>query len=260
MRKSVELFQSRPYLDIIYQIYPFKLSARKVLDPTLRRKIIQAHNCRNTQKLIRILQSLDKFPYEDPVRYVLKAVKNCLNNNPKQVGRIAKGLYSMTAEETLTRLEAAPELNTQTGPMFRTWLMKKFRPVSLAKFNSSRDGIIILDVSEEEGKQYIQSLGQGISKRPDLIAKAGSQIIIGEAKWIGQPGGNQSKQVQEVLDFCRKQRGNIRRIGIVDGFPWAVYKENGVIINNTEAVLVQESEYDLLTALLLEEYLEQFLR
>ena len=43
-------------------------------------------------------------------------------------------------------------------------------------------------------------------------------------------GGNQDKQVDEVLDFCRSQRGNVIRVGIIDGFPWAI-ETNGAIIN-----------------------------
>jgi hypothetical protein len=94
--------------------------------------------------------------------------------------------------------------------------------------------------------------------RPDLIAKAGRQYVIGEAKWVGQPGGNQTKNVSEVLDFCNLQRGAVRRIEIVDGFPWAIYGTNGHVIESKEAVMVQESPYDILIALLLNEYLSQF--
>jgi len=61
------------------------------------------------------------------------------------------------------------------------------------------------------------------------------------AKWIGSPGGNQDKQVEEVLDFCRKQRGNVIKIGIIDGFPWAIKNTNDAIINFKAAVQVQES-------------------
>ena len=101
-------------------------------------------------------------------------------------------------------------------------------------------------------------LGQKLNKRPDLVAKAKSAYIIGEAKWIGQPGGNQEKQVQEVLEFCKNQRGDVIRIGIIDGFPWAVFNAKGNLVNNKEAVFVQESEYDIISALLLSDYLNEF--
>ena len=52
----------------------------------------------------------------------------------------------------------------------------------------------------------------------------------------------------------------MRRIGIVDGFPWAVYHASGRTIENKEAVMIQEAPYDILTALLIEEYLKQFIQ
>lgn len=100
---------------------------------------------------------------------------------------------------------------------------------------------------------------QNLAKRPDLVAKVNSTYVIGEAKWIGSPGGNQNKQVVEVINLCRNQRGNVIRVGIIDGFPWAVYKTNGQIINDKSCVMVQECEYDIVSALLLKEYLKTFL-
>ena len=62
---------------------------------------------------------------------------------------------------------------------------------------------------------------------------------------------------KEVLNFCQNQRGNVLRIGIIDGFPWALKDNNGNIINGKEAVYVQESEYEIISALLLKKYLQQ---
>lgn len=259
VRQSIVIFNEQAYLDNVQEVYPFQISEQKNIDSGIRREIIQTHHNRSTEKLLNILKLQTKFPYEDPIWYLLKNIKSCFANNPGQVQRIAEILYSMTTEETLARLESPPKLNTQTGPMFRAWLMRKFDFLPAKRFQTTQKGIFMLDASEEEGKQFIKNvLRQNVKKRPDLIAKVNTQYIIGEAKWIGQPGGNQEKQVQEVLEFCRSQRRNVRRVGIVDGFPWALYNYRGNLINNKEAVLVQESEYDILTALLLNEYLNQF--
>lgn len=257
--RSIELFESTPYLDNILKIYPLSISAPIRLSSKIRRAIIIAHQSRNTKELLKILSSLNKFPYDDPIWYMLKNIEGCLDNNPFQIERIAKSLYSMTAEETVVRLEAAPKLNTQIGPMFNSWLRQSFALKSIEEFQKSEKGICILDASEESGKAFLMDeLNQSLSKRPDLVAKCNSIYIIGEAKWIGQPGGNQEKQVQEVLNFCKNQRGEVRRIGIIDGFPWAVKTIKGKIIYNKEAVLIQESEYDIMSALLLKEYFEQY--
>lgn len=258
--KSINLFSETNYLDRILEVYPFQIATPERLDRTIRRKIINAHQSRRTEELIEIFKSLTKFPYEDPIWYLLKNIKGCIDNNPAQVQRIANSLYSMTAEETVVRLESAPKLNTQMGPMFAGWLRRRFEYLPIDEFENNQNGICVLDASEEVGKTYINNiLMQNLDKRPDLIAKVNRQLIIGEAKWIGQPGGNQEKQVQEVIKFCKNQRGNVIRIGIVDGFPWALYNSKNRLVNNKEAVNIQESEYDIISALLLEEYLQKFL-
>lgn len=98
-------------------------------------------------------------------------------------------------------------------------------------------------------------LKQNLKKRPDLVAKHNDIFVIGEAKWIGQPGGNQEKQVQEVINFCKDQRGRVLRVGIVDGFPWALHNNKGTLFENKENVNIQESEYNIFSALLLERFL-----
>jgi DNA-binding winged helix-turn-helix (wHTH) protein len=45
----------------------------------------------------------------------------------------------------------------------------------------------------------------------------------------------------------------------VDGFPWAVFRQDGKIINSKENVTIQESEFDIMSALLLVDYFNQFL-
>ena len=102
-------------------------------------------------------------------------------------------------------------------------------------------------------------LKQNLRKRPDLVAKVNETYVVGEAKWIGRSGGNQNNQVRDVLDFCREQRGSVIRIGIIDGFPWAIRKTNGTIINDKVNVMVQEFPYDIVSALLLRDYLQTFL-
>ena len=187
---------------------------------------------------------------------MIKNSQGCLENNPGQIERIANSLYAMTAEETVVRLESSPKLNTQIGPMFNVWLRNKFELLYMDEFRNSTDGIFVLNETEEVAKNFLLTeLNQNVEKRPDLVAKVNEQYVIGEAKWIGQPGGNQDKQVVEVLQFCRNQRGNVLRVGIVDGFPWSLYNKHGSLVNLKTAVLIQESEYDILSALLLDEYL-----
>lgn len=256
VRKSLDLFSETNYLDSVSEIYPFSNASPERLDPIVKRKIVMAHNNRDTDLLFNLLMNEAKFPYEDPLWYMFRNVKNCLDKNPNQKKRLADSIYAMTADETIIRLESAPKINTQIGPMFGNWLKRTFDALDVDKFLSSNTGDFILDATEPVAKDFVNNkLGQNLKKRPDFVAKHNLKYIIGEAKWIGQPGGNQEKQVQEVLNFCKDQRGYALRIGIVDGFPWALYSKNGVLFENKETVNIQESEYNIFSALLLKEYL-----
>ena len=258
--KSIQLFENTSYLDNILDVYPLETARPVRLDIQLRREIISAHQSRDTQKLIRILQNEVKFPYDEPLWYLIKNIQGCINNNPIQIQRIANSLYAMTAEETVIRLESAPKLNTQIGPMFTNWLRKKFTLLNIEDFKKSKIGIFVLDASEIAGKAFVNNeLNQDFAKRPDLVAKVNETYVVGEAKWVGSPGGNQNKQVVEVIDLCKNQRGAVLRVGIIDGFPWAVKKSDGTLINDKTCVQVQECEYDVVSALLLNEYLESLL-
>jgi len=258
--KSIELFENSAYLDNILEVYPLQTARPERLDAQLRRRIISAHQGRRTQELIDILKNEVKFPYDEPLWYLIKNIEGCLNNNPLQIQRIADSLYAMTAEETVIRLESAPKLNTQMGPMFTNWLRNNFNLLDIDDFRNSTNGIFVLNSSEESAKSFINDeLHQNLAKRPDLVAKVNATYVVGEAKWIGSPGGNQNKQVVEVIDLCRNQRGNVIRVGIIDGFPWAIRKSDGTIINDKTCVQVQECEYDIVSALLLPEYLGSFL-
>ena len=257
VKASMELFQNTPYLDNLLEVYPLESAIPEHLDSRLRRRIISAHQGRRADELIEILQGEVKFPYDEPLAYLIKEVEGCLDRNPRQIHRISNTLYAMTAEELIVHLESAPKLNTQMGPMFTNWLRNNFELLNIKDFQESSQGIFILSSSEEEGKNFVNNeLNQNLRKRPDLVAKVNSTYVIGEAKWIGRSGGNQNNQVKDVLNFCEDQRGDVIRVGIIDGFPWATRKSNGSIINDKATVYVQEFPYDIISALLLEEYLQ----
>lgn len=255
--RSLDLFEKAAYLDAIQAVHPFEATPAAPLPDGVRRSLVAAHQGRRTAELFSLLRSLDKFAYEDPVWYLLRNVHGCFDRNPAQVKRIEAALYQLTSDEMLRRIETAPDLNRQTGPMFAKWLRRTFAMLPSGPFQASREGIWILDATEDDAMRLVGDLfDQDLRKRPHLVAKVNGTYVLGEAKWIGQPGGNQSKQVNEVLEFCRQQKGLVRRIGIVDGFPWAVRNASGAQISNKEAVLVQEAPFDVLSALLLQEYLE----
>lgn len=259
--RSIELFENTNYLDRITSVYPFHTIKATSLDYNLKRRIVMAHQSRNSIELIQIFRNeLTRFAYDEPLWYLYKNINDVEENNPNQLKRIIQSLYSLTADEIIDKLEVAPKLNTQIGPMFTNWLRENFNLLSIDDFTNSTEGIHILNSSEQDGKTFVNEiLNQDLEKRPDLVAKVNNTYIIGEAKWVGQSGGNQEKQVKEVLKFCSNQLRNVIRIGIVDGFPWAIKNNRGNIVSRKENVKIQESEYDIISALLLNDYLSSFL-
>lgn len=111
--KSVELFENTPYLDNLLEVYPLETAVPNHLEQRLKRRIISAHQGRRTADLIDILQGEVKFPYDEPLSFLIKEVKDCKDANPQQINRIANTLYAMTADELVVRLESAPKINQQ---------------------------------------------------------------------------------------------------------------------------------------------------
>lgn len=72
IKRSIDLFSKTHYLDNIRDIYPFQVSIPQRINRKVRREIIQAHQSRNTERLLDLLESQTKFPYEDPMWYLLK--------------------------------------------------------------------------------------------------------------------------------------------------------------------------------------------
>lgn len=200
---------------------------------------------------------MGKFPYDEPFWYLLKNVEGFIEKNPNQVSRIAQNLYRFTDNEIVEKIEAESKLNQQSGPMFENWLKDKFEAKTLDEFKESTEGIIVLGENEEIGKAYlVEELNQNVTKRPDLVIKVNNTFVIGEAKWVGQSGGNQGGSTTEVVAFCSQQRNNVLRIGIIDGYPWIIRNPSGSIKKDRICVEVQESPYNIMSALLLNQYLQ----
>ena len=257
VQRSIEVFNGLDYLDQIGEVYNFGIGRPERLDQRLRNQIITAHVNQNNEELIRLLSLVKKFPYDEPFWYLLKNQDGFVENNLNEVDRIARTLYNMTPEEVVVRLESPPKLNQTIGPKFNVWLNQRFETVNIEEFQNSNNRIVVLGETEEVGRNFVvEQLGQELEKRPDLIAKVNERYIFGEAKWIGTSGGNQGKSVTEVINFCRNQRGNVLRIGIVDGFIWMTYTNAGSITKDKNCVKIQETNFNMMSALLINQFFE----
>jgi len=59
-----------------------------------------------------------------------------------------------------------------------------------------------------------------LDKGPDLLAKAGANYIVGEAKFVTDFGGGQKAQFRDAMRLLESKKGNAIRIAILDGVVW----------------------------------------
>ena len=142
------------------------------------------------------------------------------------------------------------------GALFGKFLPKLGFPVLLENdFNNYKD-IAFLDGSDSSLKNYaVQKLGYtSNSKGLDIIAKSGTQFIIGEAKFLTDLGGHQNAQFADAMTLLKHQpMKNTKQIAILDGVVWI--KSNNKMHKNITSLANDEI---VLSALLLKKLLESF--
>lgn len=77
------------YLDNILEVYPLPSARPERLNDRLRRRDISAPQGRRTRELLDILQNEVKFPYDEPLWFLINNIQGFLENNPQQIQRIA---------------------------------------------------------------------------------------------------------------------------------------------------------------------------
>ena len=92
-------------------------------------------------------------------------------------------------------------------------------------------------------------LGCNLDKGIDLLAKAGNNYIIGEAKFITDYGQGQNNQVENALKLLWSKEGKAVRIAVLDGVVWI---KGGTKMFRAVSGLNEVA----LSALLLKEFLE----
>ena len=219
-QRTVELVTSQNYLDRLQHIYPHEDGERSVNDTTID-SITQSFNNRNESELINQLLSLDKFPYKDSYVSFLRKDRAAIARNPETVRRICDRLYSMGLENVISGIRQPKEANTRRGNQFGDWLRRTYRSVPMAEFMASTDGIILLEANELDAKDFCnRHLHVGITKRPDIVAKAGRRYIIGEAKFLSSLGGNQDRAFDDGITLAINADGSAYKIFILDGVLW----------------------------------------
>jgi hypothetical protein len=118
-------------------------------------------------------------------------------------------------------LQKPPEFNRQMGPLFKAWLRKKYRfTEDKDTFKKHNRGLIFLGLGEEGLREFANSLGCGLTKRPDFVAKNKGRYVIGEAKFLGTEGGNQNRAFDDAISLASRSFKNAVTVAILDGIIW----------------------------------------
>jgi hypothetical protein len=252
--KTVDLVTTQSYLDQLQKIYPHEEAERDITEETvqeIRTAFANAVAIGNPTELIDQLLSLEKFPYKDSYVGILRKDRTALERNPETVNRVFDRLKAMDVEQLIAGIKQSKEANTRRGPQFRAWLNQQYPVVSLEDFQKAKDQIVLLGGNEKDGLDFCNVvLKLGITKRPDLIVKAGSRYIVGEAKFLSQTGGNQGRGFEDGMKLATLATGNAYKAFVLDGIVWLekgsqIYKD----IDNSNAMI--------LSALLLDEYFKK---
>jgi len=218
--RTLDLVNNQDYLDRLQEVYPHEEGERDV-DPDVLDAIKTSFEDGDDETLLDQLLDLEKFPYKDSYIAFLRTDRSAIHRNPETVQRITARLYDMGIEGLIAGITQPKEANTRRGNQFRNWAKDNFDWVSRLEFQASRSGIVMLDASEQEARNFCNTvMGVGISKRPDIVAKAGRNYVVGEAKFLSSTGGNQGRAFDDGMNLATNSSGNAYKIFVLDGIHW----------------------------------------
>jgi hypothetical protein len=249
-QKSIELANTTNYLDQLQLIYPIEEADRNI-SPDILESISKAFRDGDTLKLLTELLDLDKFPYKDSYVSFLRKDRTSISRNPQTVQRIIDTLYKMGLDEILEGVQEHKESNQRRGTQFRSWAMRNFERAKLSDFTRSREGILILDASEAQSKEFCRStLHIDFEKAPDLVSKVGEKYVVGEAKFSSDSGGNQDGAFRDGIELVTNTTGRAFKVFLLDGVIWLGKKGRAI-------TAIQHSTAPIFSATLLPKFFEE---
>lgn len=248
-KRTLLLVNNQDYLDRLQQIYPHEEGDRDVNQDILT-SIKQAFQKQDDIALLNKLLNLEKFPYKDSYVAFLRKDRTAIGRNPQTVRRICSRLYGMEIDNLIEGITQPKEANTRRGNQFRDWARRNFSWVGINQFKFSQQGIVMLDATELEARNFCNTeMGVGISKRPDIVAKSGRRYVIGEAKFLSSTGGNQGRAFDDGMMLATNTSGNAFKVFVLDGIHWI---EHG----SDQHHRIEYGTAAIFSALLLQEFLD----
>lgn len=255
LQKSIAIANKTDYLDQLYEIYKLEENARRNIDETKKKLIIDAYNKQDCKELLKILLTLDLFPFKDSYVAYLRRDKTAIDRNPKTTLRLCSKLYEMGLDKIFESATAPKESNRQIGPLFKNWVKNAdlgAKVVDIDHFKNYTDNAI-LDATEKNMTYFAKThLGYNRDKGLDFLARINGKYVIGEAKFLTDFGGHQNAQFNDAISiFQSVQNINVIPIAILDGVLY-IKGENKMY---KDIISGKYCEYNIMTALLLKKFL-----
>ena len=255
IKLSIEFANQRNYLDELFKVYPTIPEGIREVDKQKWKAIERAFNDKNKIELLKLLLSLNLFPIKDSYVAYLKRDSSAINRNPATVDRLYGRLSELGLDKILERCSEPKETNRQIGPLFRRWINKDVLGVSnlkLKEFITIKDNAV-LDATEKEMTDFAKKyLNYNRNKGLDFVARFNGKYVIGEAKFLTDFGGHQNAQFSDAMSTIQTEGVKAVKIAILDGVLYI--KGNNKMYKD---IITTYSEYNILSALVLREFLFQ---
>ncbi len=252
IKKSIEIANAPGYLDKLSKIYVMNVNPGRPLDATVEQSIKRAFKDKNTKNLIKLLLEAEIFPVKDSYIGFIRAKKDAIDQNPETVERIGKRLYSLGLDKLIEEATRPIETNRQLGSAFRKGLPSLGYPILKEDEFIKAKGVAFLDGSDKALKEYAgEHLGCKLTKGIDVLFKKDNTNVIGEAKFLTTPGGEQNGGFADASKLINSKGGCAKRIALIDGYVWL--KSNKGLHDK-----IIKCNLDIFSALLLKEFIGDF--
>lgn len=252
IQKSIQLANSRGYLDKLFKIYPIELGDMRGIPDSIKNEVQKAFRSKNKIDLIKELLKLPKFPIDDPYIASLRRHPSLLSKNPKTIARISGKLFSMGIDTVLELAGKPKSPSRQLGHSFKKWLRTLNYPFLGEDKFKEYESISFLEGSDKKLKKFaVEELGvRNLKKGIDFILKTPNKFILGEAKFLTDYGGTQNNQFRDAVNVAKINKNNIIGVAVIDGIVWF---ESNAYMHRT----VKSLNGIALSALSLEEFIQK---
>jgi hypothetical protein len=252
IEKSIEIANSARYLDKLSEVYEMQVNPERPLDENIVAKSKKAFDERNDKELIKLLiRNAAVFPVKDSYVGFLRKKEKAIDENPKTIERIAERLRTLGFEKMMQEASRPKETNRQLGNAFKKWLLTlAYDVVDETTFLKVSNRTMILAGGDRALSSFAQKkLGCKLRKGIDFVIKKNNRYVIGEAKFLTTPGGEQDRGFDDAESFVHERSGNAIRIAVLDGYIWLVS------LSGIHEKIIQ-SDDNIMSALLLRDFID----